>query len=88
MELLTAQQFERRGVVVDHRDGRPHLKVPASVGPTLAAEIDRRAPKLKQLPPARGPRQGACDVCLEPLPAHVGGTCWLCVVAHYKAAGL
>jgi hypothetical protein len=85
VELLTAQQLEARGVAVDHHEGRLRLRVPASLGPAVTAAIEHRVPKLRHLPPPRGARWGQCDVCLDPLDAHRGGMCFLCVAARKRA---
>jgi hypothetical protein len=93
---VRAMDLKRAGLRFT-RNGVGHLvgmRGPRSVCAAAAAEIDRRAADFRGQIPDTGrvsiPRLpdvsfGACDACGDPLPAHWGGMCSLCVAAWRKA---
>lgn len=82
-----ALEFEAAGVVFAYGSGgKLYIRGAGRVRAQLAAEIDRRVPLFAAgVPRPTGPRWGQCDVCHDPMRAHEGGMCFLCVAASRRA---
>lgn len=80
-ERRVAEHRRERGEV-----GKLYIRGAGRVRAQLAAEIDRRVPLFAAgVPRPTGPRWGQCDVCHDPMRAHEGGMCFLCVAACRRA---
>jgi hypothetical protein len=69
---------------VRYARGRLSFWAPRELAAELRAEIYMRKDTMSA-PPRRGPRAGACDCCLDPLPSYQGGWCPLCTAAREVA---
>lgn len=79
---MTAWELENRGV--QFLGGHPpRVRGPRELAETTRAEVARRIPAMREMPPATG--YGNCDGCRDALKPGRGGLCSLCSLARHKA---
>lgn len=88
---LSVQRLEQQGVKFFYENGTACCYAPDQYVEVVREEIARRVALMVPHVPTEGHvpmirittepelRWGACQTCNDPMPAHVGGMCMLCI---------